>query len=364
MDRKLREESKLPLLREEFYSQENLSNILIQFHNCVPQSVRINPKTYDSYWITSELHMDLIRKVGGLEEYYEQSRISSKIHGLEVVTLSDKDREVFVTIVRNYGITDMVVSEVVQILYIPRKEEFVFGKILPVIEKCRIYKKETRNRIHLVISTQHGYDTTSNEIEPPEIDFDLNYNEDFKPVNDLIIDKLNTSKGIVLLHGAPGGGKSSYLKYLTGHLNKKVIFVPPNMASSISDPSFITFLSDNKNSVLVIEDAENVIKKRDGGGNQAISNLLNLSDGFLADVLNIGVVATFNCPVSDIDTALMRKGRMIAMYEFKELSVDRASKLSKKLGFGDVDKPMTLADIYNQEQEAFTQEKQTVGFKF
>ena len=62
------------------------------------------------------------------------------------------------------------------------------------------------------------------------------------------------------------------------------------------------------------------------------------------------IIATFNCDLTSIDPALLRKGRLIANYEFNQLDVDSAKTLSEKLGFGTagVTGPMTLAEIYNQ----------------
>jgi predicted AAA+ superfamily ATPase len=34
-------------------------------------------------------------------------------------------------------------------------------------------------------------------------------------------------KGIVLLHGLPGTGKTTYLRYLIGRIKKRVLFVSP-----------------------------------------------------------------------------------------------------------------------------------------
>jgi len=62
----------------------------------------------------------------------------------------------------------------------------------------------------------------------------------------------------------------------------------------------------------------------------------------------------------------MRKGRLIAKYEFKELETEKAQKLSRKLGFDVViNSPMTLTEIYNQEEKDFRQVKRMnpIGFR-
>ena len=82
-----------------------------------------------------------------------------------------------------------------------------------------------------------------------------------------------------------------------------------------------------------IEDAENIVVDREKDGNSPVSALLNISDGLLADSLNVQIICSFNTDISKIDGALMRKGRLIAKYEFKELEIEKAQKLSNKLGF-------------------------------
>ena len=98
------------------------------------------------------------------------------------------------------------------------------------------------------------------------------------------------------------------------------------------NPDFMDLLIDNPNSILIIEDAENIIMDRRISNDSSVSNLLNISDGLLADFLSVQLVCTFNHPVSMVDSALMRKGRLIAKYEFGKLGVAKAQKLSRHLG--------------------------------
>jgi hypothetical protein len=57
--------------------------------------------------------------------------------------------------------------------------------------------------------------------------------------------------------------------------------------------------------------------------------------------------------------------RLIAKYEFKELSIEKAQAHSDSLGFKTtIDKPLTLAEIYNQTEENFNLngERRRIGF--
>ena len=200
-----------------------------------------------------------------------------------------------------------------------------------------------------------------------EVDLDLNYNDDFKEIHKLVEDKIMSSdKGLIMFHGLPGTGKTSYVKWFLQNTPKKVIFMPPYLATQLSSPGFINFIADAcKDSLLVIEDAEEILASRNAGGNMAISNLLNITDGLLSDIFNIQILATFNCKISEVDEALRRKGRIIAEYEFKELSIDKAQKLSDKLGFNKkITKPIVLTDVFNQSEKDFQEKKviEKVGF--
>jgi ATP-dependent 26S proteasome regulatory subunit len=121
---------------------------------------------------------------------------------------------------------------------------------------------------------------------------------------------------------------------------------------------------NHPNSIFIIEDAENIIIDREQNGASPVSTLLNISDGLLSDCLNIQIICSFNTDLSRVDSALLRKGRLIAKYEFKELETQKAQKLSDKLGFQtEINKPMTLTEIYNQTEMSFqTERRKAVGF--
>jgi hypothetical protein len=66
-----------------------------------------------------------------------------------------------------------------------------------------------------------------------------------------------------------------------------------------------------------------------------------------------------------VDKALLRKGRMIANYEFKPLSKEKANKLLKSRGLEAIDKEMALADIFNYDKRNFedSANSKKIGFK-
>jgi hypothetical protein len=252
-----------------------------------------------------------------------------------------------------------------EILHDGKNETFVVECTL-LMNRFRWRERRKPLEINLIVKGSYGLDLKSMEIKRTRLDLGLFYEDDFKEVDNVITKRLRKKedKGIVFLHGLPGTGKTTYLRYLIGKIKKRVLFLSPTIAGDLMNPGFMELLMDNPDTVLVIEDAENIIMDRRTTGSSSVSNLLNISDGLLADFLNVQIICTFNSSLTLVDQALMRKGRLIAKYEFGKLCIAKAQALSDQFGFdATITKPMTIAEIANQhEKEQGSSRVEVMGF--
>lgn len=351
---------KIPLnfpLYENTYNEFPCEQYFITLFDCLPSRIS-SRKEY------SDKIIDYFKEIGFLEEcrstaakrYMEKSQEIMFIHVQKQIIIKTRSNLAKDSHLLTFDV------------YFNIKNGDAFDQLdLSTIKKyLKEYKK---SNIQLVRSDMGHLDTEEYDLPIPDIDLELNYGNDFLKIHNTIIKRLNTEhdKGIILLHGEPGTGKTTYLKYLTGQIkNKSVLFIPPSMAEILSEPSIIPFLMDNRNSILLIEDAERVIGDRDSKGSPAgVSNLLNLTDGILGDCLNIQVIATFNMKRERIDSALLRKGRLICEHKFEKLSIDSTNILLKHLNKNiTVTEPLTLADIYNIDGDStrITKDAKKMGF--
>ena len=253
-----------------------------------------------------------------------------------------------------------------EILHHGNDEAFI-DEVTELVNKFKERQKRQPQEINLIVQNKHGLDLKAMEIKRTKLDIDLFYEDSFKETDEIITKRLNqkNDKGIVLLHGLPGTGKTTYLRYLIGKIKKRVLFLSPNVAGNLMNPDFIELLIDNPNTVLIIEDAENIIMDRKYESSSSVSNLLNISDGLLADFLNVQLICTFNNSLAMVDSALMRKGRLIAKHEFGKLNTKKAQRLSKHLGFDTtINKPMTIAEITNPTAKEYEMKKvEVLGFR-
>ena len=231
---------------------------------------------------------------------------------------------------------------------------------------CYVDKKP--NKFNIIV--KEGMYLNLKQVEPISMNVDINlmYNDDFNPIHNKIVSFLqNDDSGIIILHGKQGTGKTSYIRHLiSNNIDKKIIYVTPDMMNCLSSPDIIPFMIENKDSILILEDCEELLRSRKGKDtvNSGLINILNMSDGLLGDILHVKFICTFNEDMSNIDIALQRKGRLVAKYEFKSLDKSKVKILNEKynLEIPNVNiNDMTLAEAFNFNDVDYTKVNYKIG---
>lgn len=285
--------------------------------------------------------------------------------------------EIFMTIKPNIATNDDDENEIfekglfaVKEIFYDQQRENIKGVLEKLLSDYVQKHKVNKAKIFILVKTREGFELKPFNIKPYVIDIETMYNDEFLPIHQHIFENIKeTKKGVVLLHGLAGAGKTNYIKWLTSQIpDKKFIFIPTNLISQLASPELFSLLIDNKNSVLVLEDCENYIAERNNGNQHSdvVASILNLADGMLSDIAECQMICSFNADIDKIDSALLRAGRLIAEYRFKELNIQKANDYLKSVGIEKtVDKPMTLAELTNLEKQLFKEQevkKQKIGF--
>ena len=187
--------------------------------------------------------------------------------------------------------------------------------------------------------------------QPQLRNLDLYYGSGFTEVDRDIVRALRgKSKGVVLIHGPPGGGKTTYIRHLCNRLakHKRVGLIPRALLGAVGEPEFMDLLLEMSQTptVLVVEDAEDVVTPDSRGRGPAASTLLNLTDGLLNDVAHVQVVLTFNVAIDRIDPALLRNGRLLVRHAMNPLTKADAQRLADAKNIDTVIRgPTMLADV-------------------
>lgn len=253
--------------------------------------------------------------------------------------------------------------------------------LIPNTKDCSSYKNlfsfvkkfspDSAGKVYVFLSDGPSVFLEPLDVELTSPDILDNYNDDFAAPHKRIIEHLSTrKKGIVLLHGEPGSGKTYYLRHLTNIVKKKFIWLPADMAGGLTGAGFLKVLKNRcRNSILILEDSEKYLQKRESGLDTSmyISNILNITDGMMSDVLKIQLICTFNCDESLIDPAILRSGRLIEKYKFGKLEQSKAKKLATKLDKKiHICEDTILSDIYNAEDTSIGNQQEPqkfMGFK-
>ena len=216
----------------------------------------------------------------------------------------------------------------------------------------------------LIRETEDGIDThsvalqTSMRLEADRLT--LHYGNDVQDWHKRFVGLLaERPHGISIFEGEPGTGKTSYIRHLICELEDthRFYFLSPSQLEMLSRPYFVDFWIGqakrhaDKQFVVILEDAENALMVRGTDNSRMVSTILNLTDGIMAEFLKLQFICTINCKIAEIDSALLRPGRLLTHRHFRKLGRAEAVALADSLGKTlPENNEFTLAEIFAVEQ--------------
>lgn len=253
-------------------------------------------------------------------------------------------------------------------------------KFKALCEKYLPDGQDPEGRVYVTIARPNGLDLEELGVGSSELIRD-NYRPEVVNAYDEMVKSLSSDNPfgrLYILDGEPGTGKTYLVRALLNDLSSlKFVILPSSVIPSLAGPEFLTLLINHSESnkvsdhypgeqpslkkekktrmVLVIEDADSCLASRSSDNILAISNILNMSEGLIGNLLDLRIICTTNADIKEIDAAIKRKGRLSARIEVGKLDKEQAKQIHLRLG-GNPDRKFTesfytLSDVYALAQE-------------
>lgn len=174
---------------------------------------------------------------------------------------------------------------------------------------------------------------------------------------------------LVLISGEPGTGKTYLVRGLLQQAEQvRFVLLPSKMLGEVDTPDLaaclIQFSRDEEENrlyvedygytfpkpeantpiVLIVEDADLCLAKRDSDNISVISTVLNLSDGIFGSLLDLRIIATTNLAHLELDQAIKRPGRLLTHIRIEKFTAREAQTILNRMV---PDTQVKLSDAFN-----------------
>ena len=207
------------------------------------------------------------------------------------------------------------------------------------------------NKLNIVTNTQNGL--VLEPLDMYESDYEnIEYyynNSTIKAYKKLVKKISKTTKGLGIIYGKRGSGKTSLLYKIASSCEKTSIFIPISMIdSTINNPEFFGILKEY-NPLIIIDDCEILFDNIYTKSNATYANILQIIDGFYSDTIDTHVLLSFNTDVEDdIDSDILSANNLLKIIKVNPLKSDKANELCKFLDIKqEIEADTLLIDILN-----------------
>lgn len=304
---------------------------------------------------------DLLTKASGhITEYHEEGAVKdtelSEDDAVKTESVAEKIHKHMVTLggrlIHKYlhdagdnatymwpdGVVDLsVTNSYVEITALSQNEEF-----------CREMKKffdtqwkEPEKTGHIYAIVRHGMSLSLSSIGNAGIPLESgNYTKKIMKDYKFVIEDLQSetpSGRITIMRGPAGTGKTHLIRAMLLEVpDAMFVLISPEVVTDLAGPELLPLLMQYRGAttgpiVLVLEDADHCLVKRESGNINLIQGLLNLGDGILGSLLDIRIVATTNADELNLDKAITRKGRLSKMLDVNEVDFETANGIFTRL---------------------------------
>jgi hypothetical protein len=260
------------------------------------------------------------------------------------------------------NVESSIISDVV-LFYKEESNLEDINKVIEEIEKTVLdFSEEETHNINTISISNSGIDIEPvNNLKVDTDNQELYYSEKtFKSLSKMAKKIKKNDRGLCVLHGNRGTGKTAAINYIANNIDRIIIFVPNNLIDqTINNPDFRKLLKKYHKPIVILDDCEMIFNEYFAKSNTIVNNLLQLVDGFLSE--NITFVTIFNVDDElEIDHTLLECNNLIDVVYFSSLSVEESEELSSHLGYNKKFKQETnLVDVVKKKKSDI---KSTIGF--
>jgi hypothetical protein len=240
-------------------------------------------------------------------------------------------------VVINRNLENSTISDLV--FYYKEDDDFtVIQKMVEELNNCLVeYCEKSLNNLNTLQINNGVLDLEPIELDDESLEnIELFYNQKtFKSVNKLI-KKIKTShKGLSVLWGEKGTGKTNVINYIASKLDRIVIYIPNNLIEhTVSSSEFSKLLKKYQKPIIIIDDCEFLFNDLFQRTNGISSNLTQIVDGFLSDILSTNIICIFNeSDKNELDENLLDCNNFLGEVEFDYLTSDESNELSSYLEY-------------------------------